>query len=143
MLKLSEARQLCDHVLAHGRKINCNPLTVVVLDKGGHVLCAMRQEESGILRYDIAYGKAWGSLGMGFGTRTFSQMTHNPGTMQSFVHGLMAASDGKVIPTQGGVLIRNSNGDLLGSIGVSGDAPDRDEECIIEAIQEMKMIAQP
>lgn len=143
MLKLSEAKQLSEITLSYGRKINCNPLTVVVLDKGGHLLCALREEESGILRFNVAHGKAWGALGMGFGTSTFSQMTQSTGTMQSFVHGLMAASDGQVIPTRGGVLVRNSNGALLGAIGVSGDSSNRDEECILHAVDRMNMIAQP
>ncbi len=143
MLRLSEAKTLCESVFTYGHQIKCNPLTVVVLDRGGHVLCAMREEDSGILRYEVAYGKAWGALGMGFGTRTYDELTNNTGTYQSFVHGLMGASNGKVIPTKGGVLIRNSNGDLLGAIGVSGDSSERDEACILYAVGKMKMIAQP
>ncbi len=142
MLKLSEAKSLCDLVLAYGRKLNCQPLTVVVLDRGGHLLSAMREEEAGILRFEIARGKAWGALGMGFGTSTFARLTDQPGTMNSFVTALMAASEGKVIPTKGGVLIRNEAGSLIGAIGVSGDIPDRDEECILYALKESKLIAQ-
>ena len=143
MLRLVEARNLCDKVLENGRQLKCNPLSVVVLDRGGHLLCAMREEEAGILRHDIAYGKAWGALGMGFGTRTFAGMVERSNKFQSFVGSLSTMSGGKVVPTQGGVLIRNERGDLLGAIGVSGDSSERDEACILEAINELNFIAQP
>lgn len=143
MLRLSEARELCDQVLVHGKQIKCNPLSVVVLDRGGHILCAMREEEAGIMRHDVAYGKAWGALGMGFGTRTFAGMVESSSKFQSFVGSLSTMSNGRVVPTQGGVLIRNQNGDLLGAIGVSGDSSERDESCILEALKQMKFIAQP
>ncbi len=143
MLKTSEAKEICDIVLATGEKINAQPLAVVVLDRGGHPLCAYRHEEAGILRYDVAYGKAWGALGMGFGTRGFAEMVESSNRFQSFVGALTNLADGKVVPTPGGVLIRNSNGDLLGAVGVSGDTSDRDEYCILEALKKMKMIAQP
>lgn len=143
MLRLTEAKNLCEQILTEGQKIKSHPLSVVVLDRGGHVLCAMRHEEAGILRHDVAHGKAWGALGMGFGTRTFAGMVESSPKFQSFVGSLTALSDGKVIPTQGGVLIRNQNGDLLGAVGVSGDSSDRDEVCILEAINKMNFIAQP
>ncbi|MGL1887927.1 MAG: heme-binding protein [Reichenbachiella sp.] len=140
---MSEAKQLCEQVLEIGEEINSQPLTVVVLDQGGHLLCALRSERSGIMRYEVAYGKAWGALGMGFGTRVFSEMVDSSASYQSFVHALSTMSGGKVVPVPGGVLLRNSNGDLLGAIGVSGDSSDRDEQCILRAISQMKMIAQP
>ena len=41
------------------------PLTVAVLDVGGHIVLLKRQDGSGNLRADIAIGKAAGALGMG------------------------------------------------------------------------------
>ena len=143
MLKLNEARQLCELVLKYGNEKLSNPLTVVVLDAGGHPLSVMRQEESGILRYEIAYGKAWGALGLGMGTSTYSELTARSGTFQSFVHSLMSASGGRVIPTRGGVLIRNESGHLLGAIGVSGDSPHNDESSALYALDQLKLTPQP
>jgi uncharacterized protein GlcG (DUF336 family) len=143
MMKLTDAKQLCEHVLTYGKEIDTNPLSVVVLDKGGHVLCAMRDENSGIMRYEVAYGKAWGALGMGFGTRTFAQMSESSDKFKSFVQALSSASQGKVIPTQGGVLVRNQAGELLGAVGVSGDSSERDEACILHAVKQLNWIPQP
>lgn len=143
MLKLTEATTLCNLVLQYGKEIKCNPLSVVVLDRGGHPLCIMRHEDAGIMRHDVAYGKAWGALGMGFGTRTFAGMAANGGKFAEFVQSLSTMSGGRVVPTQGGVLIRNQSGELIGSIGVSGDSSERDEECILYALKEMNLVAQP
>ncbi|RED98916.1 GlcG/HbpS family heme-binding protein [Marinoscillum furvescens] len=143
MLKLKEAQQLCEAVLQYGQDRQLHPLTVSVLDTGGHPLCILRHERSGILRYEIAFGKAWGALGLGMGTRVYSELTAAEGTSQSFVHALMNASAGRVVPTRGGVLIRNVSGDLLGAIGVSGDTPQNDESAALYALNHFNFIAQP
>ena len=68
-ITLAQASIVVDTALAKGREIGCAPLTVAVTDAGGHLVAFKREDGSGILRFDIAYGKAWGALGMGFGTR--------------------------------------------------------------------------
>ncbi len=143
MLTLELAKNLCDSALQSAAVSNLNPLTVVVLDAGGHPVCVMRQDGAGILRYEIAYGKAWGALGMGMGTSTFSELTARQGTHQSFVQSLMVASGGRVIPTRGGILIRNRDGQLIGAMGISGDSPENDEQCALYAIQKHQLIPQP
>src|SRR5205085_10239211 len=68
-INLNQASTIVDSALKKGRETNCAPLTVAVLDAGGHLVAFKREDKSGILRFDIAYGKAWGALGMGFGSR--------------------------------------------------------------------------
>jgi len=67
---LAQASTIVDVALKKAREMNLVPMTVAVLDAGGHLVAFKREDKSGILRYDIAYGKAWGALGMGFGSRT-------------------------------------------------------------------------
>ena len=81
------------------------PLTVAVLDAGGHLVAFKREDKSGILRFDIAYGKAWGALGMGFGSRTLAERAAS--TPQFFTM-LAAASGGRIVSNPGGVLIRDA-----------------------------------
>ena len=64
-LTLAIADQIANATLAEGRNRKANPLTVTVLDAGGHVVVTKREDGSGILRCEIALGKAWGALGMG------------------------------------------------------------------------------
>ncbi len=86
---LAQASTIVDTALKKGRETKSAPLTVAVLDPGGHLVAFKREDKSGILRFDIAYGKAWGALGMGFGSRAlFDRAAKNPG----FFTALAAAS---------------------------------------------------
>ena len=107
-------------------------MTVVVLDAGGHLVAMKREDKSGILRTDIATGKAWGTLGMGFGGREFARRAAGGGGL--FLTALMGASDGRVVPAPGGVLIRDGAGDIVGAVGISGDTSDKDETCAVAGI---------
>src|SRR5262249_29406790 len=72
VVTLAQASTIVDAALKKGRDTNCAPLTVAVLDAGGHLVAFKREDKSGLLRFDIAFGKAWGALGMGFGSRTLA-----------------------------------------------------------------------
>jgi uncharacterized protein GlcG (DUF336 family) len=91
-----------------------------------------REDGCGVMRYDIAFGKAWAALGMGMSTRLIRDRLANRPAFQS---ALASASDGRFIPVPGGVLILNEQKSVIGAVGVSGDASDRDEYCAIHAIQ--------
>jgi uncharacterized protein GlcG (DUF336 family) len=129
---LAQASTIVDTALNKGREMNLAPLTVAVLDAGGHMVAFKREDRSGILRYDIAYGKAWGALGMGFGSRELGdRAAKNP----VFFGVLATVSQGRLIPVPGGVLIKDAAGAVLGAVGISGDASDKDEACAIAGIE--------
>jgi uncharacterized protein GlcG (DUF336 family) len=130
---LAQASIIVDKALDKGRELKLHPLTVVVLDAGGHLVAMKREDKSGILRTEIATGKAWGTLGMGFGGREFARRAGSGGGL--FLTALMQASGGKVVPAPGGVLIRDAAGDIIGAVGISGDTSDKDELCCIAGIQ--------
>jgi uncharacterized protein GlcG (DUF336 family) len=130
-LTLQQADQIASVALGRGRDLSLAPLTVVVLDAGGHIVVAKREDRSGILRIQIATGKAYGALGMGFGSRALAERAAKA---PQFFAALAAASDGRVVPAAGGVLIRNAVGDILGAIGISGDTSDQDEICAVAGI---------
>jgi uncharacterized protein GlcG (DUF336 family) len=137
-LTLDVASAIADTALRSARDAALKPITVVVLDAGGHDVVLKREDGSGILRVDIARGKAWGALGMGLGSRELGRRAEqNP----RFYAALAAASGGRVIPNPGGVLIRNSVGDVLGAVGISGDQADRDEACAIAGISGAGLVA--
>jgi uncharacterized protein GlcG (DUF336 family) len=137
---LAQASTIVDAALTKGRETNCAPLTVAVLDAGGHLVAFKREDRSGILRFDIAFGKAWGALGMGFGSRTLAERAAN--TPQFFTM-LAAASGGRIISNPGGVLIRNGSGDIIGAVGISGDTSDKDETCAVAGIAAAGLRADP
>jgi len=129
---LAQASIIVDTALQKAREINCAPLTIAVLDSGGHLVAFKREDRSGILRPDIAIGKAWGALGMGFGGREFAERAAK---MPAFITALAVASHGRVIPVPGGMLINDAGGNVLGAVGISGDTSDRDETCALAGIE--------
>ncbi len=138
-ITLAEATIVADTALEKGRALGCAPLTVAVTDAGGHLVAFKREDGSGILRFDIAYGKAWGALGMGFGTRELAaRAAANP----AFLTALAAASGGRVVPSPGGVLILK-DGRVVGAVGISGDTGDRDEECALAGITAAGLTGRP
>jgi uncharacterized protein GlcG (DUF336 family) len=137
-LTLERAALIVDAALAHAGTLGLNPLTVAVLDAGGHLVAFKRQDKAGILRPAIAFGKAWGTLGMGLGGRSLAQRAE---MAPAFYAALVGASDGRVIPVPGGVLIRGSAGDVIGAVGISGDMPDKDEACAVHGIEQAGLSA--
>ena len=130
-LTLDQASTIVDKALEKGRELNLHPLTVVVLDAGGQLKAMKREDRSSLLRPEIALGKAWGTLGMVFGGREFARRAAaNP----NFLQALMTASGGRIVPVPGGVLIRDAAGEIVGSVGISGDTSDKDEACAVAGI---------
>jgi uncharacterized protein GlcG (DUF336 family) len=140
MISLAQASTIVDAALRKGRELDCAPLTVAVLDSGGHLVAFKREDKSGLLRFDIAFGKAWGALGMGFGSRTLAARA---GKTPMFFTALAAVSGGRMVPVPGGVLIRDAAGDLLGAAGISGDTSERDETCALAGIEAAGLRADP
>ena len=139
VVTLAQASTIVDVALKTGRDTECAPLSVAVLDAGGHLVAFKREDKSGILRFDIAFGKAWGALGMGFGSRTLFERAAN--TPQFFTM-LAAASGGRIVTNPGGVLIRDG-GDIIGAVGISGDTSEKDEACAIAGIEAAGLRADP
>ena len=139
-IALNQANTIIEAALTRGTELALAPLTVAVLDSGGHLVAFQRQDGSGILRFDIAYGKAWGALGMGFGSRELANRAqHMPG----FFAALAAASQGRIVPVPGGVLIQDASGTIVGAVGISGDTSDNDESCALAGINAAGLVAKP
>lgn len=139
-LSLDQAERIVDAALGRAGAVGMKPLTVAVLDAGGHLVAFKRQDRSGILRPDIAQGKAWGALGMGVGGRGLAQRAE---MAPAFFTALASVSGGRMVPVAGGVLIRAADGDVLGAVGVSGDLPDNDEACAVAGIEAAGLKADP
>jgi uncharacterized protein GlcG (DUF336 family) len=130
VITLDQAQQIATRTIAHGRELGAAPLTVAVLDTGGHLVVLHREDNSGILRPQIATAKAWGALGMGLSSRELGRRAE---LVPHFFAALSVVSEGRMAPVPGGVLIRDA-GLLIGAVGVSGDTSDVDEACAIAAV---------
>ncbi len=130
-LTLSAADRIADKALEKGRELDLHPLTVVVLDAGGQIKVVKRDDGSSLLRFEIAMGKAWGTLGMGFGGREIARRAVK---QAGFYSALSDMSGGRMVPVPGGVLIK-SDGEIIGAVGISGDTSDNDETCAVYGIR--------
>ncbi|PYG33032.1 GlcG/HbpS family heme-binding protein [Pelagimonas varians] len=139
-LSLEMANAIVTKALSLGREAGLLPLTVVALDAGGRLVAMQSEDGSGIMRYDVAFGKAWGALGMGISSRLIrDRLSERP----VFQTSLAAASDGRLIPVPGGVLVETKDGITIGAVGISGDTSDKDEYCAIEAIKQAGAFPEP
>lgn len=138
MLLLNQASDIVDAALREARELGLRPLSVTVLDPGGHPVVVKREDGAGILRPQIAHAKAWGCLGTGSGGAAGARhATRDP----AFFAALAAISEGRIASSRGGVLIRDTEGTLLGSIGVSGDRPENDEKCAVTGVESAGLVA--
>jgi uncharacterized protein GlcG (DUF336 family) len=139
-LALDAAVRIVDEAIAARRREGLLPLAVAVLDAGGNLVAFKREDGCGVLRFDIAFGKAWAALGMGMSTRLIRDRLKD---RQAFQGALAAASDGRFVPVPAGVLILDAGGTAIGAVGISGDASDRDEYCAIAAIHAAGLASEP
>ena len=139
-LTLDNASTIVEAALAAGREHDMNPLTVVVLDAGGHYVAVKREDGCGILRIEVATGKAYAALGMGRSSRALRDALVE--TRPTFVNAIAAASGGRFIAVPGGVLIKNGTA-VVGAVGVSGDTSEKDEFAAIEGIKAAGLSSDP
>jgi uncharacterized protein GlcG (DUF336 family) len=131
-LSLEQAEAITKAARAKGRELGLQPLTVVVLDAGGQVKMAQREDGSSLLRPEIALGKAFGALSLGLGGRELARRAQS---MQGFMNALSDIAGGRAVPVQGGVLACDASGTILGAVGISGDVSAQDEVCAVAGIQ--------
>jgi uncharacterized protein GlcG (DUF336 family) len=115
------------------------PLTVVVLDAGGHLVVAEREDGSSNSRFEIAFAKAHGALALGIGSRALMARAEQ---QPYFIAAATSAIGGSLVPVPGGVLVRDSDS-LIGAVGVSGDSSDNDEAAAVAGIRAAGLSAQP
>jgi len=140
MLTLEQANTAATTALRVGRDRGFQPLTVVVLDAGGHLVALQREDGSGILRVEVAVGKAYGCLGVGTSSRAIGKAAVE---RPHFGVALAVASGGRVVPVPGGVLMRDQTGTIVGAVGISGDVSDNDELCAIEGVKAAGLTPDP
>lgn len=136
-LTLSMAQTMVSAALAKAADLGLKPLTVAVMDAGGHLVALARQDGSSIMRPQIASGKAFGALAMGTGTRWLNA---NAETRPHFVQALNGVAGGAIVPVAGGVLVKSADGEVLGAIGVTGDSSDNDEICALAGIAAVGLV---
>ena len=130
-LTLRDARTIIEKTLAKGRDLGLKPLSVVVLDTGGHVKAFEREDGAAPGRFAVAHGKAYGSIMLGIAGRAQMARAEQQAYFMAAVNG---AFGGQVVPVPGGILLRNAGGELVGAVGITGDTSDNDVEAGLAGI---------
>ncbi|CAN7652994.1 heme-binding protein [Phenylobacterium sp. LjRoot219] len=130
-LTLSQANAVIEGALAEAARLELKPLTVAVLDAGGHLVALQRQDGASNLRPQIATAKAAGALALGVSSRQIAAMAQERPQFVAALASLGAAAATGVVPAAGGVLIRGEGGRIVGAVGITGDTSDNDEACAL------------
>jgi len=138
-ITLAQANTIIAAAFAKGTELGLKPLSIVVLDAGGHEIAFQRQDGSSTLRPQIARGKAGGALALGISSRKIADMAAERPT---FLASLGPISPISIIPAAGGVIIVDADSRPLGAVGVTGDTSDNDESCALAGIAAAGMTAQ-
>jgi len=131
VISLDQARTIIAAALAKGGESSMQPLSVVVLDAGGHLKAFERQDGASIMRFQVAHGKAFGAIGLGLGSRALMNRAEQ---QPYFIAAVNGAFGGALVPVPGGVLVKTADGELVGAVGVSGDNSDNDEIAAVAGI---------
>lgn len=125
-INLEDSVKIIDATLAKARELALNPMTAVVLDTGGQIVALKKEDNSALMRADIAIGKAYAALGMGISTAVLEERAKD---RPWFIDSLASVAQGKFVPVAGAHLIRDESGNVVGALGVTGAPSVKDVEC--------------
>lgn len=140
-ITLSQAETIVEAALAKARERGFPPLSVAVLDAGGHLKALQREDGVAFLRASVCQAKAWGALALGASSRHFAERYAGDALQRGFISTMGDGPRERIVPLPGGVLIRDGGGRLLGAVGVAGAASEDDETCAIAGIESAGLVA--
>jgi uncharacterized protein GlcG (DUF336 family) len=130
-LSLDEANTIIAATFAAAKKRKCRPMSAIVLDAGGRVKAFQKQDGASMLRFEICYGKAYGALALGRPSKLVLQKAREK---PLFMESVERLADYPLFLEGGGQLIRDKSGEVIGSVGVTGDANELDDICAVAGI---------
>jgi uncharacterized protein GlcG (DUF336 family) len=131
-LTLAAAQTIVETALAHARANNYNPIGIVVVDARGSLKASAAEDGTSLMRWKVAFGKAYGSIAWGAGSKKIEKMAAD---RPNFFAGVAHLADGGILPVGGGVLIRDAQNRIIGAVGISGDTSDNDEAAAVAGIK--------
>ena len=96
-------------------------MNVTIVDSGANLVAFARQEGAWLGSIDIAMRKARTARYFDMPTGEIGKLSQPGGSLYNIEH-----SNGGLITFPGGIPIKNSEGDIIGAIGVSGSTVEND-----------------
>jgi uncharacterized protein GlcG (DUF336 family) len=137
-LSLDEANTIIAATFATAKKRKCSPMSAIVLDAGGRVKAFQKQDGASMLRFEICSGKAYGALALGRPSKLVLQKSREK---PLFMESVERLADYPLFLEGGGQLIRDKSGEVLGAVGVTGDANELDDICAVAGIHAASLYA--
>jgi uncharacterized protein GlcG (DUF336 family) len=122
-IDLETAQRVLAAACAKAQEINCK-MDVAVVDAGGNLKAFARQDGAWIGSIDIAIKKAKTARFFDLPTGAIGELSQPGGPLYN-----IEVSNGGLITFPGGLPLKNSDGDVIGGIGVSGSTVEDDHAC--------------
>ena len=119
-LTLQLARSMIDRAIANATAEFKRPICVSVCDPGGLLMAFNRMEGGNFRSVDIAQAKAYTAVRMGVDTDAFLARLQRENLSIAYF------CDAKMTALPGGVTLKDSAGNVIGGIGVSGLKAEED-----------------
>ena len=135
-ISLEQARVIIATALKMGVDKGMKPLSVLVVDAGGHPIAFERSEGAPPGRFGIAQGKANACVMMGMSGSALQARAQDP-----FFTSL-ASTYGNFLPRMGGVLVRDASGQVVGAVGVTGCTSENDAMAGTAGVEAAGLVAE-
>ena len=86
---LDQAERIIDAIIARGAALNCRPLSAIVVEPGCKVKAFKKEDGASMIRFEMAYGKAYAALSLGRSSKLIRERTQE---RPIFMRYLIAAS---------------------------------------------------
>ncbi|MDH3742893.1 MAG: heme-binding protein [Hyphomicrobiales bacterium] len=141
-LTRQQLNAIVDFAFAGERIHSTIKLAVAVVDASGHTLIATREPEAPALLLDIAQSKAKSCIAIGMPTRAIMDLAVKKPTWFASASRVAQTSTGTALwGALGGVIMRDSEGVLVGAVAVAGDTGAGDEAHAKAAIEHIGLVA--
>ena len=131
-ITLDQANRMIEAILKRGVELDLRPMSVVVVEPGCVVKAFQKEDGASMVRFEMAYGKAYAALAMGRSSKLVKVRAEEK---PIFMRYLLSATGDQMFPEGGGLQIRDGAGEVIGAVGVTGDTEDRDEELAAHGIR--------
>ena len=99
------------------------PMNIAVVDEGANLVSFHRMDNAWLGSVDISIKKAKTARFFDMNSGEIGKLSQPGGPLYNIEH-----SNGGLISFPGGVLLKNSEGKIIGAIGVSGGSVEQDHE---------------
>ncbi len=111
-LSLGQANTIIAATFTAAKKHKCRPMSAIILDAGGRVKAFQKQDGASMLRFEVCYGKAYGSLALGRPSKLVLQKANEKPLFMQSIENL---ADYPLFLEGGGQLIRDKAGEVIGA----------------------------